>query len=329
MEEIRSMLLAANRFLVTSHSRPDGDAVGSVLAFAEMLDQLGKQADCVLADPVPQVYMKLPGVERIRQSAAVNAAAYDVAVILECDAKQRTGIAGYGDLPILNIDHHLTGCEYGTLNWIDGDVFAVAVLVYQLALRMNVTITPAMATCLYTAVFTDTGAFTYPGTAVATLPLAQKLIALGADADGVAHSVLYSVSAGSIRLLGTALSRMQLRGVTAWSYILQDDLLKLGASEEDSEGTVNYLVSIAGVHAALFLREMPSEGIGKPAKFRASLRSKSMVDVSAIATQFGGGGHRNAAGCMVAGRLDEVAQRILNEMERGHAITPATPSCSV
>lgn len=313
-EAIRSMLRAGRHFLVTSHARPDGDAVGSMLAFGSILDQLGKSYDLVLADPVPQVYLTLPGVNQIRQSRTIDDTQYDAAIILECDSTIRTGITGFGDLPLLNIDHHITGCDFATVNWIDWDSCAVAVLVYRLALALGVKVTPAMATCLYTAVFTDTGAFTYPGTAGSTFPLAQELIALGADADKIARDVLYSVSAAHIRLLGLALSRLQIRGVSAWSYITQQDISDVGASDEDSEGTVNYLISIAGVEAALFLREMPVTH-GQPPRYRASLRSKSSLDVSVIATVCGGGGHRNAAGCVLEGPIDSAVSRILAEVE--------------
>ncbi len=326
MERVSLRIRGSRRFLVTSHSRPDGDAVGSLLAFAAMLDQLGKDVDCVLADPVPQVYATLPGVERIRQTSMVEANRYDAAVVLECDSTQRTGLKGYGDLPVINIDHHATGREYGAENWIDCDVSAVAVLVYRLAVALGLTITPDIATCLYTAVFTDTGAFTYPGTAASALPIAQSLIAHGARADAVAHDVLYSVSAASIRLLGTALSRMQVHGATAWSYVLQDDLSRLGATDEDSEGTVNYLIGIAGINAALFLREMPGEGLDGT-RYRASLRSKSpSLDVSAIAIRCGGGGHRNAAGCTVTGPLQRCVDDLLHEIDVERAALPAVPS---
>ncbi len=307
-------ILDGSRFLVTSHARPDGDAVGSALAMGALLDQLGKDVDVVLADPVPQVYGKLPGVQRIRQARRIDPSHYDAAIILECDSTGRTGLQGYGALPILNLDHHITGHSYGTVNWIEWDASAVAVLVYRLALEMGLRVTPEMATCIYTAVFTDTGAFTYPGTAPGTLSMAQQLIDLGANADSIARDVLYSVSAAHIRLLGTALSRLRVQDRSAWSYITQADLANLHASDEDSEGTVNYLISIAGVEAAVFARELPPED-GMPSAYRVSLRSKSSLDVSVIAANCGGGGHRNAAGCVMEGTLDTAIRRVLTAVD--------------
>ena len=308
---IRSM----QRFLVTSHARPDGDAIGSALACADMLRLLGKTCEVVMADPVPQVYQNLPGRESILQAHTIDASRYDCAVILECDSTTRTGLHGLEALPLLNIDHHITGSNFAALNWIDDSVAAVAILVYQLARYMEVPVTPEMATCLYTALFTDTGAFTYPGTANGALPIAQELIACGADADGIARAVLYSVSTAHIRLLGTALSRMQLQGATAWSFITQEDLATFGATDEDSEGTVDYLISIAGVDAALFLRELPLEP-GRDQQFRVSLRSKDGLDVSTVAQACGGGGHQRAAGCTMSGPLEDAVAPMLLGIER-------------
>ena len=317
---IAAAIRAMDRFVLTSHARPDGDAIGSALACADLLRHLGKRCDVVFADPVPQVYLTLPGIEQIVQAERIDIGRYDCAIVLECDSTARTGLQGLQALPVLNIDHHITGANFGALNWIDDSAAAVASLVYQLAQYLGVPVTPAMATCLYTAVFTDTGAFTYPGTANGALPIAQELIACGADADRIARDVLYSVSTAHIRLLGTALSRMQLHGATAWSFITVDDLAAFDATDEDSEGTVDYLISIAGVDAALFLRELPPEP-GSPQRFRASLRSKTGLDVSSVALAYGGGGHQRAAGCCVAGPLEHASAALLKsgKQRRGTA----------
>ncbi len=301
-----------NRFVVVSHARPDGDAVGSVLAMGCILRQMGKSVDLVLADPVPMVYRTLPDVHTIREAKRVDNGSYDAAIILECDGTGRTGIAGMEGLFVINIDHHRTGCDYGALNWIDPDASAVAAMVYDIALAAGVEVTAGMATCLYTALMTDTGSFTYPGTSAETFTLAHALIDLGAKADTVARDVLYSVPAARIHLLGLALSRVNIVGALAWTHITQNDLRQLSASDEDSEGTVNYLISIAGVEAAAFLRELP----GEPQRFRTSLRSKSSVDVSKVASVCGGGGHRNAAGCTLDGPFDKAISHILVELQK-------------
>jgi phosphoesterase RecJ-like protein len=310
IQRIVEEIVSRERFLVVSHARPDGDAVGSVLAMGAILQAMGKQVDMVLADSVPQVYRTLPGVDRIRGTSSIDAANYDAAIVLECDGTLRTGIHGMDSMFLINIDHHLTGMNYGTLNWIDPDASAVGAMVFEIAMAAGVKITAAMATCLYTALMTDTGSFTYPGTSAETFTLAHALIDLGAKADTVARDVFYSVPAARIHLLGVALSRVQIDGALAWTYITQKDLNELDATDEDSEGTVNYLISIAGVQAAAFLREMP----GSPHRFRTSLRSKSLVDVSHVASRCGGGGHRNAAGCTLDGPYNAAIDRVLKEL---------------
>ncbi|MGI4852923.1 MAG: DHH family phosphoesterase [Janthinobacterium lividum] len=315
-EEQKRVILQAlqgrERFLVMSHARPDGDAVGSTLAMGGILRQMGKTVDMVLADPVPSVYRTLPGVQRIHEARTIDGSLYDAVVILECDGTERTGIAGLDGLFLINIDHHRTGCNYGALNWIDADASAVAAMVYEIAVAAGVEVTAGMATCLYTALMTDTGSFTYPGTSAETFTLAHALIDLGAKADMVARDVLYSVPAARIHLLGLALSRVVIAGPLAWTFITQNDLQMLNATDEDSEGTVNYLISIAGVEAAAFLREMP----GTPQRFRTSLRSKSSVDVSRVASVCGGGGHRYAAGCTLNGPFDAAVKNVLAELQK-------------
>jgi phosphoesterase RecJ-like protein len=320
--QIAGEIRAQNRFLVTSHARPDGDAVGSTLAMGSILHRMGKDVDMVLADPVPQVYRTLPGMGRIRHTREIDPSAYDVAIILECDGTLRTGLTGLDGMRLVNIDHHLTGAHFGALNWIDPDASAVAAMVFEVAVALGVDVTPAIATCLYTALMTDTGSFTYPGTSADTFTLAHALIDLGAKADSVARDVLYSVPASRIQLLGRALSRIKIDADVAWSWITQDDLCEFCATDEDSEGTVNYLISIAGVEAAIFLREIE----GEPRQFRTSLRSKSKVDVSAVASKLGGGGHRNAAGCTLAGPFDDAVTNVLTAMreELGRAAATET-----
>jgi phosphoesterase RecJ-like protein len=299
------------RFIVTSHARPDGDAVGSALALAEILDQLGCEAEVVMADPVPFVYRTLPGVERIAQRPHAGHGG-EPAVLLECDGIQRTGLQGLEGRRLLNIDHHASGRAFGAVNWIDEHACAVAAMVYQLAVAAGVKITPGMATCLYTAVLTDTGSFTFPGTGPEAFALAHELIGCGVDASRVAEDVYFTNRAAKVRLLGAALSRLRCEDEVAWSWVSSEDMASCDAEDEDCEGAVNYLIGIAGVHAAVFLREVDGG-----AEFRMSLRSKGGVDVSQVAAEFGGGGHRNAGGCTVSGPLDAAVERVVTRLRAG------------
>ena len=299
-------------FMVTSHARPDGDAIGSSLGMMHLLEGLGKQVSIAFADPIPVIYRTLPGVERITRT--LPAVAPDAVVFLECDGIERTGFtpvafAAMGPTFTINVDHHQSGLEFADFNWIDPKCCAVGGLVYDLALASGVPITAAMATCLYTAVLTDTGSFTYPGTVASSFALAKDLVEHGANANRIAQAVYFSNPVGKIQLLGAALRNLHVEGKLAWAWITLDDMAAAHATVEDSEGIVNYLIGIAGVEAAVFLRELAGGS-----EYRLSLRSKQSVDVAKVAEAFGGGGHRNASGCNLPGPLESARERILTHL---------------
>ena len=300
------------RFLITSHARPDGDAVGSVLALAGVLDQLGCEPLIVLADETPLIYRTLPGIERIRYAAdarEIEPSFSTPAILLECDGILRTGLLGLDGRCLINIDHHASGREFGMLNWIDEDACAVAAMVYRIAIAARVQITPSMATCLYTAILSDTGSFTYSSTNAETFAIAHDLAARGANPSQIARDLYFSNPESKIRLLGTALSNLRTDGPLAWSWVTTHDMDRAGAGAEDCEGVVNYLISIAGVESAVFLRELPSVD-----QYRLSIRSKGKVNVAQIAENFGGGGHRSASGCTLDGPLTVATERILSQL---------------
>ena len=303
------------RLLLTSHARPDGDAVGSVLALAEVLDQLGCHTDIILADSSPFIYRTLPNIHRIHHTPSANdidPTGTHPAILLECDGTARTGLLGLENRTLVNIDHHASGRPFGTLNWIDEHACAVAAMVYRIAIAAKVDITPSMATCLYTAILSDTGSFTYPSTNAETFALAHDLAARGANPSQIARDLYFSNPASKIRLLGTALSNLQCDGPLAWSWVTSDDMDQAGAGAEDCEGVVNYLIGIVDIEAAVFLREVPDTS-----QFRLSIRSKGKLDVSRVAEHFGGGGHRSASGCILDGPLDVAIERILTQLRTG------------
>jgi phosphoesterase RecJ-like protein len=314
IEALLEAFRASPRFILTSHARPDGDALGSVLALAEILDQLGRQTDVVFADPVPLIYRTLPNVERIHHTpSAADIADHSIpAILLECDGIARTGLLGLEDRPLINIDHHASGRHFASVNWIDEHACAVGAMIYQIALAAKVEITPSMATCLYTSILSDTGAFTYSCTSADTFALAHDLAVRGASPSKIARDIYFSNPASKIRLLGAALTNLQCEGSVAWSWVTSGDMERTGADAEDCEGVVNYLISIAGIESAVFLRELPSAS-----QFRLSIRSKGKLDVSHVAEFFGGGGHRNASGCTIDGSLSEATERILSQLRTG------------
>ncbi|HEX4283813.1 MAG TPA: DHH family phosphoesterase [Terracidiphilus sp.] len=304
IDAILQVIRDGERFLVCSHSRPDGDAVGSVLAMGMFLEQIGKRADLVTADRIPAVYRSLPGADSFRTALRVHGP-YDAAILLECDSTERTRLRGLESFTIINIDHHASGRMWGHLNWIDRDAASVGELVYRVIKAAGATVTPEIATCLYTTLLTDTGGFIYGGLRASTFALAEKLTLAGADPARIAKDTYFRVPMSRLLLLGTALTNLHRDGKLAWLWVTHHDMMRTCAAEEDCEGIVNYALSIADVEAAAFLRELPEKRI------RMSLRSKGKINVAAIAGGLGGGGHENAAGCTVDGPIPRALDEIL------------------
>jgi bifunctional oligoribonuclease and PAP phosphatase NrnA len=313
LEEIQKR----SSFVVTSHARPDGDAIGSTLALAQILRAMGKHAHVVLADNVPVIYKPLPHSDEIIHAASIQAMSlqlnnlnghFDAAIILECDSIVRTRLEGLEQLFLINIDHHASARTFAHLNWIDPSAVAVAEMVFRLALAAKIKITPEMATCLYTAVLTDTGSFCYSPTNAHTFDLASCLVQYGADPAHIAQKVYFSSPISKMRLLGAALSGLQNEGAISWMSVTRHAMEQSGALDEDCEGLVNYALGIAGVEVAVFFRELATERI------RVSIRSKGAVNVADIAEKFGGGGHECAAGFTLAGPIPAAAETVLREL---------------
>jgi len=309
-DDIQAVLRAiehGQRLVVSAHARPDGDAIGSILACGMILDQLGRQADMVSADPVPLIYQGLPCARAIRHVSHVEGS-YDAVILLECDGIERSRLLGLEGRFLINIDHHVSGRAFGDVNWIDTDACAVAEMIYNLARISGVEITPGMATCLYTAVLTDTGSFCYAGTDAHTFELAADLVRRGADPTVIAQHTYFSNPTSKMLLLGAALSNLKRDGRLAWMWVAHEDMLRTHAAEEDCEGLVNYAIAIAGVDVAVFLRELPNRRV------RLSLRSKGDLDVARVAERFGGGGHTHASGCTIDGPLSSATDYILGQL---------------
>ena len=301
------------RFVLTSHARPDGDAVGSALACCQILRAMGKQADVVLHDGVPRVYRALPFADQVVQSSQVMGS-YDSAIILECDSIHRTRLEGLENRFLINIDHHVSGRPFANVNWIDPHAVATAEMVFRLAREAGVKFSAEIATCLYTALMTDTGSFMFQGTNENTFALARELVLAGADPAYCARGIYFAHSVAKIRLLGEALRSLTAESHLAYAWVTRKQMDRCGAIEEDCEGLVNYVLSIGGVEEAAFFRELPD------GRFRVSLRSKGYLDVAHVAESFGGGGHECASGCSIDGPLAEAVRQILAHLRRGPSV---------
>jgi len=320
LERVLQEIRARRCFVVSSHARPDGDGIGSALALGQILRAMGKDADVVMHDGVPRIYQNLPFAERVIQADSVPAgfletsAANGSVILLECDSTRRALLEGLEKCFLINIDHHASGRNFAHINWIDSSVMATAELVFRLARRACVPVDRDIATCLYTALMTDTGSFMFEGTNEHTFTVARELVLAGADPALCARPIYFGHSTAKLRLLGAALSNLHREGPLAWIWVTQEQMTRLGAREEDCEGLVNYALSIADVQVAIFFRELADR------RFRISLRSKGEVNVSTVAEYFGGGGHKCASGCSVDGPLAVAVSRLVDRLRAETAV---------
>lgn len=311
LDEVLKAVQQHQRFVLTSHARPDGDAVGSVLGASLMLRELGKQVEPVLSDGVPVIYRGLPHADSIRHASEIPGP-FDAAIILECDSVQRTGIRGLdaNGRTLINIDHHSSARPFAHINWIEPSACATAQMIFELGRAAGAHITSEVATCLYTAVLTDTGSFCFQGTNAHTFELAQQLVKAGADPTHIAQNVYFSNPESKMRLLGAALNSLRREGDAVWMCVTQEQMLECGAIEEDCEGLVNYGLGIVGVEVAAFFRQLPD------GRYRISLRSKGAVNVALIAARYGGGGHQCAGGCSLPGPFSSALEKICKSISQ-------------
>jgi bifunctional oligoribonuclease and PAP phosphatase NrnA len=306
-------LQSASRLLLTSHASPDGDALGSELGLAELARALGKSATIVNHDPHPSSLAFLPGIEAVEVRSSLPEGferAFDLAVVLECPDVDRPGLDGLDRLPILNVDHHLANTRYGAVNFVDDEAPAVGEMVLGMADAAGVPLTTSMATNLYTALVTDTGDFHYSNTTPRAFRAAGSLVGAGANPTAIAEHLHEHVPERVIRLTAEVLSTLEMLagGRVALCWCDREMLERTGAKSEDTENLVNIPRSIDGVRVAVLLKAFTDGGV------RVSLRSREEPDVQQVARIFGGGGHKNAAGCTVPGSLPEARRALLEAL---------------
>jgi phosphoesterase RecJ-like protein len=311
--EFLSAVKSASSVLIGTHLNPDGDALGSALAMSLYLDSLGIRNEVLCHHMPPKNLRFLPGVSRIKQTPKEEK--YDLGIVLDLDSLERLGSTESffaSCEKTIFIDHHVPHDAPGDIRIVDTTAPATAVILTRLFLQLGVEITSDIATCLITGIVTDTGSFRFRNTSPESLSLASKLLEQGGDINLVSEQVFQSKPISSARLLGFALERMELEcnDQICWSVLTIEDFERNHAVDEDTEGFVNELLSIETVQIAAILRE-PKRG-----KIRCSIRSRGTYDVAAVARIFGGGGHRNAAGCNFEGPLEEVIDRLVTELKR-------------
>ncbi len=306
LSQVVELIESKRRFAITSHVRPDGDSLGSSLGLYWLLRALDKEPEVIMRDPVPLAYQKLPGAELVRVTPRVDLP-YDAVFVIECSDVDRPGLIDLEKQFVVNIDHHSTTALFGTINWIDSTASAVGEMIYNLCKAIGVRVTREIAECVYTALVTDTGSFHYSNTTERTFKVASELVRAGVKPAKVSQAVFGNYPWSKIELTSSVLAtvRRDASGRVAWLRQTQEMQERAGASDEDGDGLVNYPLSCGEVEAVAFFKE------NKPGEYRVSLRSKCDVNVARIAEQFGGGGHRNAAGCTFCGTVEEAEQAIV------------------
>jgi bifunctional oligoribonuclease and PAP phosphatase NrnA len=325
MAAVVDALRSGDRFLVTSHEHPDGDALGSLLAMHLALVQLGKDSVMVIAGPAP-----LPGEYRflgLEDRGLLRVLPPDAAdrVVVAVDCAQETRLTDARLLEasvVVNIDHHHDNTRFGTVDLVVADASSTAEVLADVFAELGVSLTPPIAEALYVGLVTDTGRFQYSNTTPKALRLAADLLEAGTDIQRIFQGVYESMQFAKVKLLARALDRATLYhdGRVVVSYLLRTDFGEVGAEEPYSEGIIDVLRAVEGAELAALIREPPRDV--SPAR-KVSLRSSDdRVDVSAIARLSGGGGHRQAAGFSSDLSIDEITGLIVS----AYAGIPAVPA---
>jgi len=316
-QEIVKVIQSVGNVVLFTHTHPDGDALGSLFGFAEILDSLGKNVFCFLEEPVSHLYDFLPQSDRVsivfdEYLAFVGAAGEDiVAVALDCGDSDRLGKFKDEFLkvtPFVVVDHHQSHRDFGTMRWVAADRSSTGEMVYELGLALKGNITYNCAYNLYVAICTDTGSFRYECTRPRTMQVAAELLERGVQAQEVGGHLYDNYSPERLKLLEMILSTMTLSfsDTIAFIHVSQQMLTESGATLQDVEGFVDFPRSIRTVKVAAFVKE------SKPGTVAVSLRAKGDCDVAVIAKEFNGGGHRSAAGFRC---LDKTIAEVRREVE--------------
>jgi phosphoesterase RecJ-like protein len=314
-------LLRYRRIVITSHMRPDGDSIGSSLALAWALRELGIDARVVHRDPPTPQLAEFPGTGDIEVAGAIPQGT-EAVVVLECGDLARTGLSGFDGLPLINIDHHPGNTGYGDVHWFDGTAAALGEVVFDIIAELGVPLTARMATQLFVAVVTDTGSFKYPGVSPRTFSTCARLLEAGADPVSTARKLYDSHSLGRLRLQGALLQTLEveLDGRVALMTLTDAMLDASGSAPDETDGLINLPLSVKAIQAAVCFKQADD------GHWRVSLRSKGAIDVGRLARGFGGGGHRNAAGCTLQGPLERVRGLIVDRL--APEVTAHTPPAS-
>ncbi|MBV5306353.1 MAG: bifunctional oligoribonuclease/PAP phosphatase NrnA [Desulfobulbaceae bacterium] len=321
-EDISRIIRNTDNFVLMTHLHPDGDALGSLFALADILESQGKKVFRYLEDPLSHLYEFLPGCHlgqtdlAALQTFVAGANGNIAAISLDCGDCDRLGREKRELLnlhPFLVIDHHRGHREFGDYRWLDAHRSSTGEMVYELAMELDVEPSYIAAYNLYVAISTDTGSFRYENTSPRTLQIAAELVKSGVRPEEVAGYVYDNFTLQRLRLMEQVLATLQLFEADQLAFITVTNkmLADCGAMREDAEGFINYPRALRTVKVAVFLKETPEGGVS------VSLRAKGGCDVAEVAADFGGGGHRNAAGFRLADqKVSEVQDQVLQALKK-------------
>jgi phosphoesterase RecJ-like protein len=309
LDEVVAALQAAPSVAVLAHIHPEGDAIGATLGASLALREAGKVTAAYNADPLPPGLSSLPGAADLRREVPIGGR-YACYLVLDTSDLARTGglLAGRpADAVVLNVDHHAGNTRFGDVNWVEPGASSAGEMVYRLLRRAGFPIGKAAATNLYAAILTDTGSFQFGNTTPEALQAAADLVACGAAVEELAAGLYGNHDPREWHLLSEALASLTLcaGGRLAWIEVTSAALQRVGLGLEATEGFIDYVRAVRGVQIAMMFKEVSA------AEVRVSFRSRGSLDVARLAAQFGGGGHRNAAGCTLNDALPAARTRVL------------------
>lgn len=319
-KEVKVILEAlgrAKRILLTSHQDPDGDSIGSQLALAALAEDLKKRVVVANQGILPSKYIFLDRAGKITTHKTNKVLRFnpDLVMVLESPYLDRVGWVRQAipeKVTLINIDHHPDNASYGTINYLDSQAAAVGEMVYAILVQAGRPISSAQANWLYAAILTDTGRFRYSSTTSRSLKICAQLLELGADPRFLTDKIYFNASEQNLKMLGHVLSGLELysRGKIGCLTIDQQSLKQFRISSGDTEGLVDYSLFVDGVQVGVLFKQMG------PHRTKVSLRSQNHLDIGQLARQYGGGGHKNAAGFAVSKPLPEVKKLIIQELKK-------------
>ena len=311
IRQIAEQIRDNRTFLVVAHENPDGDAIGSTLGLALALRDLGKEVLAFNVDGIPDSMGFIPDNDFLQQTLPDNAF-FDVAFVLDAGDIRRTGIPVEQHCrTVINVDHH-PHSTFGDLCFLDPEASATAVLIYRILRECGYQLSLEFAQSLYLGILSDTGSFRYSSANQEAFEIAGQLVGMGIDPWSIASSLYESYPPERMRLLGLVLPTLDVSpcGRYASVTMTREVLKQSGASEEHSDGFVNYPRAVRGVEVALFFNQL-SEGL-----FKVSFRSRGTIDVGSLARGLGGGGHHNAAGAKVTGSLNDAKSEVYRLLDK-------------